>query len=374
MHNNPSPNFKSLDMLRGVLIVYIVAGHCCWLLWAPKNELHHLPSPLLSSVFPFIHGLLSYPMTAAMVFFTLSGFFIHLRVSKQLASQHMFQFSTSAFIKNRCHRLLPSYFFALLVTVIIDVAGHLLFPALYSGATSDPFINKQFNHCVFSFTSIVSAVLLVPSSAGESFGSNGALWFIAFQTIYYLLYPLWITLRRFGALPAYGSGLALAISAYCLFPPSFIKNVLMFYPLWLSGALLAEIVVRKPLPGWITLLSSLSALATIITLFTFDLQFSVPVLTILGTSVVLTVLTLPARICRFRLHRFFEVLGIQSYSIFLCHFPAVTFLSAGVFEVLGRRPVEGYLMVGGIVMTLLFGRFCFVLCEGHFVHPRLTVE
>ena len=148
----------------------------------------------------------------------------------------------------------------------------------------------------------------------------------------------------------------------------------MFYPLWLSGALLAEIVARKPLPGWITPLSSLSALATIITLATFDLQFSVPVLTILGTSVVLTVLTLPARICRFRLHRFFEVLGIQSYSIFLCHFPAVTFISAGTFEVFGRRPVEGFLMVGGVIITLLFGHLCFSLCERYFLHPRLTVE
>jgi len=374
MHNNPSLNFKSLDMLRGVLIVYIVAGHCCWLLWAPKNELHHLPSPLLSSLFPLIHGLFSYPMTAAMIFFTLSGFFIHLRVSKQLASHHIFQFSTSAFIKNRCHRLLPPYFFALLVTVIIDAAGNLLFPTLYNGATSDPFINKQFNNGVFSFTSIVSAVLLLPSSAGKSFGSNGALWFIAFQTIYYLLYPLWVTIRRFGALPAYGFGFALTISAYCFFPPSFIKNVFMFYPLWLSGALLAEIVVRKPLPRWITPLSCVSTFVTITLLSTFDLRFSVIVLTLLGISVVLTVLTLPAKICTYRLHRFFGMLGIRSYSIFLCHFPAVAFISAGAFEVLGRRPVEGYLMVGGVAIALIFGRLCFALCEGHFLHPRLTVE
>lgn len=374
MHNNPSLNFKSLDMLRGVLIVYIVAGHCCWLLWAPENELHHLPSPLLSSLLPFVYGLLSYPMTAAMVFFTLSGFFIHLRVSKQLARHHIFHFSTSAFIKNRCHRLLPPYFFALLVTVIIDGAGNLLFPTLYNGATSDPFINKQFNNCVFSFTSIVSAVFLVPSSAGKSFGSNGALWFIAFQTIYYLLYPLWVNLRRIGALPAYASGFALAVGAYFFFPPSFIRNVLMFYPLWLSGALLAEIVVRKPLPGWLYPLSSLSALVTVIILSAFDLRFSVPVLTILGISVVLTVLTLPAKICSYRLHRFFEMLGKQSYSIFLCHFPAVTFISAWIFEELGGRPVEGYFMVGGVASTLLFGRLCFSLCEGHFLHPRLTVE
>ena len=374
MHNNPFINFKSLDMLRGVLIVYIVAGHCCWLLWAPHNELHHLLTPRLTALFPVIHGLFSYPMTAAMVFFTLSGFFIHLRVSKQLASHHNFQFSTSAFIKNRCHRLLPPYFFALLVTVIIDMAGYLLFPTLYNGATPDPFINRQFTNCVFSFTSIVSAVLLVPSSAGKSFGSNGALWFIAFQTIYYLLYPLWVNIRRLGALPAYGSGFALAISAYYFFPPSFIKNVFMFYPLWLSGALLAEIVVRKPLPGWIPPLSSLSALVTVSILAAFDLRFSVPVLTLLGISVLLTVLTLPAKICTYRLHRFFGMLGIESYSIFLCHFPAVTFISAGIFEVLGKRPVETYLMIGGSALTLLFGHLCFTLCERHFLHPRFTAE
>jgi len=313
-------------------------------------------------------------MTAAMVFFTLSGFFIHLRVAKQLASHPLFQFSTSAFIKNRSHRLLPPYFFALLVTVIIDAAGNLLFPTLYNGATTDPFINRQYTHCVFSFTSIVSAVLLVPSSAGKSFGSNGALWFIAFQTIYYLLYPLWVNIRRFGALPAYASGFVVAISAYYFFPPSFIRNVLMFYPLWLSGALLAEIVVRKPLPRWTAPISSLSAFVTITLLATFDLRLSVSALTLLGISVLLTVLTLPAKIFTYRLHRFFGMVGRESYSIFLCHFPAVTFMSAGIFEVLGKRPVEMYLMVGGVALALLFSHLCFALCERHFLHPRLTLE
>ena len=94
----------------------------------------------------------------------------------------------------------------------------------------------------------------------------------------------------------------------------------MFYPLWLSGALLAEIVLKKPLPGWITPLSCVSALVTIIILYTFDLRFSVSLLTLLSTSVVLTVLTLPARICTYRLHRFFGMLGIRSYSIFYAIF------------------------------------------------------
>ena len=35
---SPSLNLKSLDALRGFLAIYVLLGHCRWLLWAGNTE------------------------------------------------------------------------------------------------------------------------------------------------------------------------------------------------------------------------------------------------------------------------------------------------------------------------------------------------
>jgi len=374
MDKSLSLNFESLDTLRGVLATYIVVGHCCWLLWAPANELSQYPNFFLSIVLPFIHKLLSYPFTAAMIFFTLSGFFIHLRVSKQLVNNQNFRFNTLAFIKHRCHRLLPPYFLALTLTVVFDLIGQFFYPTLYHIETPNPFINKQFSNFEFSLSSVVPALIMLPSSLGKSFGSNGVLWFIAYQTMYYLFYPLWLKIRRFGALPAYFSVLLLAVIAHFLLPQCFIKRVFLLYPIWLTGAMLSEIVLRKSLSKSITALSFLCSIITLTVIYKFDIRFSVCVYVILSMSIVLTMVTISKKICKYRIHRFFKALGMESYSVYICHFPIVTFISAWVFEVLGKQPIEYYLMVGGAAISLFFCHLCFLICERHFSHPRLTLQ
>jgi peptidoglycan/LPS O-acetylase OafA/YrhL len=68
-----------------------------------------------------------------MIFFVLSGFFIHLRAAE---SDRTTTPSATAFYRRRAHRLGAPYAFALLVTIVLDAVGRAVWPALYHAATA----------------------------------------------------------------------------------------------------------------------------------------------------------------------------------------------------------------------------------------------
>ncbi|MBS9392765.1 MAG: hypothetical protein HEQ29_06310 [Dolichospermum sp. LBC05a] len=65
------------------------------------------------------------------------------------------------------------------------------------------------------------------------------------------------------------------------------------------------------------------------------------------------------------------MIGIESYTIYICHFPIITLISAWSIDVLGGRPLHGWLVIGGAIITLLTTHLCFLVCERHFLHQRL---
>lgn len=87
------------------------------------------------------------------------------------------------------HRLVTPYFFALLLTVILDQIGRYLYPILYLHQTGDVLLDTIFLNKDFSLEAILPAVFILPSSAGKDFGSNGPLWSLAYETVYYAIYP-----------------------------------------------------------------------------------------------------------------------------------------------------------------------------------------
>lgn len=370
-----SLNLRSLDALRGLLATYVLVGHCRWLLWAGNSEWLQHSHFWWSSLLAYASASLRYGHEAVMVFFVLSGFFIHLRVSKQLAKSKTFQFNAINFFQRRCQRLVPPYIFALALTAILDTVGRSLYPTLYSGLTGDPLLDQNFLRKDFSVASIVPALLMLPSSFGRDFGTNGPLWSLAYEVIYYLLYPLWLRVRRLGAWPAYGAGLGVAVLANFFMEPSFLSQVLIHYPIWLSGAAISEILTKRSLPKWGIFASSLFLpIAFSAVQFTRSLPLIILFYALLGSSVVLIVLSLPYSVFQHNIHKFFEAIGIESYSIYIFHFPMVALISAWKIEIFTQRPLHGWLAIIGAFITLLFCHLCFLLCERHFLHSRLKLS
>ena len=359
-------NFGNLDALRGLLAVYVALGHCRWLLWSGLAAWAAAPHAAWEAIPAYGSGLLRYGREAVMVFFVLSGFFIHFRAA---GPDRRAQLQAGSFYRRRWHRLAPPYFFALAVTVALDVIGRTWWPTLYEARTGDLVLDTTFINGGYSTTSVLPAAVLLPSSLGRDFGSNGPLWSLAFEAIYYAIYPAWLSVRQrswtaaFIAIPA--ACLALTLSPVAGFP----ITVLRYYPIWLVGALLAERMVVTGVPR--------RAVATGAVLFVtgaglylvarHDLLAGIASI-LFGAGLVLGFggaqsrdrVVLPL----------FEQLGVRSYTIYIVHFPLLVLLSAYVLETFGHRPMHGWLAVASAFVCVGFGVACFEICERHFLHSR----
>lgn len=368
-----SINLHSLDALRGLLAVYVVIGHGRWLLWAGHSAWLSQPHSWWEAPLAYGSAAFRYGHEAVMVFFVLSGFFIHLRFAKQLTTGGS-TLEPGEFYRRRLHRLAAPYFFALLVTVSGDLAGGALFPGLHDAATGDPLLDDTFARGGYRTAAVAPAMVMLPSTLGFDFGSNGPLWSLAFEVVYYALYPAWLWLRRRSEAIAFG-----VVPVVCLalaFVPvgGFPITVLAHYPIWLAGALLAERLVAARLPRY-TMVGALSMFVAgglLHVTGTSPLSRIVAAL-IFGTAAVVAaaIAVPPAWLSRF--FDAFEYLGVRSYSIYIVHFPFLALLAAAVLDTQGARPLHGWFSLGGIVLAVAFGCACFEACERHFLHPRLRV-
>lgn len=216
----------------------------------------------------------------------------------------------------------------------------------------------------------------MPSALGQDFGSNGPLWSLSYEIVYYGAYPLWLLVRKRSALMAYSLGIVLAILGSYFIPSNFIGNVLGHYPIWLCGAATAEWSTNRNRFHASSFIVGSFGLASFIVAFVgLHIPERNPVklflYAILGSSAVLTFLKLPMNVWHLPLHKFFERLGQRSYTIYICHFPMVTLASAWIIQTQGSRHGGGWLAVSVFFGSLLLCNLCFYLCEYHFLHTRI---
>lgn len=363
-------NLRSLDMLRGVLAVYVLLGHCRWLLWAGHSQWMAQPHATWLEPIVYAGASLRYGREAVMCFFVLSGFFIHMKTAETLNAAHD-TFSSGVFFRRRAHRLCAPYALALLATVVCDAVGRQWFAPLYDAATGDRMIDALFADTGYGWRSVVAAIVMLPTSLGMDFGSNLALWSLGYEVIYYVIFPLWLAIRRKSAVLAFVVVPGLCLSLTQLSSQPFIVTALIYYPVWLAGAALVEVVPRLRSIR----VSSITAIAVFVLGFVLHALGQSVITAVLssalfGGAAVVAFASFPERIAAFRIGRLFEFLGERSYTIYIVHVPFVTLLSAATFRMLGERPLSGWVAAAGAVATVAFGCLCFELGEKHFVHHR----
>ncbi len=368
--SRPRVRLEQLDALRGALALYVLIGHARWLLWvghaawlSQPHEGWQVPLAYASATFRF-------GREAVLIFFALSGFFIHSTAASRLAAGQDVGFNAGRFLQRRAHRLVPPYLFALVATVVCDVIGRAWFPRLYLGATGDPLLDQSIAGGGYTASSIVPAVLLLPSAWGQHFGSNGPLWSLAYEVVYYLAYPFWLWLRcRSGVLAYAAVPVAILVMAPAV-GPSFLSTVLVWWPAWIAGAGLAEYLcaarARRPAAP-IAVVVFLLALAGYLTVP--SLQLKALCAAAFAIAAVYTFATAAVRPDRLGV-RLLEYLGKRSFSIYIFHFPFLVLMGAAVIQTAGARPTTGWLAVGGAALAVIYGCGCFTLCERHFLHRR----
>jgi len=239
----------TLDGVRALAALAVFAGHARSVLFVDHGE---LAAPgLVEHGFYFATGL---GHQAVLVFFVLSGLFIGRAVRARHASG---TWSFQGHLVDRLSRLWIVVLPALALTLVADGLGQRLAPALYDGSHPSNALGAA--SARLGLDTLLANAFFLQTIAAPTFGSNGALWSLANEFWYYLLFPL--ALRTVVA-PSRSERLVcagLALGAAALVGPA----ILAYFPAWLIGAGLAWCAPARLGPGRARLALVASGAATL---------------------------------------------------------------------------------------------------------------
>ncbi len=221
-----------LDLVRGLAALLVLVSH-----W--RNYLFQDYAALPAHTLPIraFYLLTSAGHQAVVIFFVLSGYLISGSVFRMVERG---AWNWPTYLLHRLLRLWVVLLPGLLLCLLWDTLGlrsHAA-PALYSGAFYNhmtPDIRAMLTPRIFAD----NLFFLQGIDGRPMLGSDGALWSLANEFWYYLLFPLgmiaaWKPARRMATTPAR------IVSAVLFFLIAwFVRGTLIAFPIWLSGTLLA---------------------------------------------------------------------------------------------------------------------------------------
>jgi peptidoglycan/LPS O-acetylase OafA/YrhL len=326
------PHLAFLDGMRGLTAFYVLLHHVY------THIMSHEP-PQLYGVGAYFAQWLSNGTLGVSIFIVLSGYCLMLPAAYNRSKS----LSCRRFLRRRATRILPPYYAALALSLVFIATTPLMQPHTHS----------PWDHAVPAFLPgrLVSHLLLVHNAQEDwLWAIDPPMWSIAveWQTYFIfilLLYPAW---RRIGIIPtvivAFAIGLAppaLGGSSLALGHPWYVG----LFALGMLGAVATysitssrdALMIRLPTVGECGWAWGLLAMMAVLTPFGNDLLAGdVSADALLG---ILTMATIVAMARETQLHdtvrrspltRFLESrllvwLGAFSYSLYLVHFPIVSF-------------------------------------------------
>ena len=367
---------RNLDVLRACLALMVLVGHARMLLWMGWQDWKVLPHAWWEMVVSVFFAAFRFGHQAVMVFFAMSGFFIHLRAAQALVEGKEQGFDALSYLARRARRILPPYYAVLIFTVLLDAVGHHWFPRLYAAQTGSLLLDQNFADAGYRVESVVPALLAQPSLFGIRFGGNGPLWSIGHEVFYYLLYPLFMLVWLRHRIGAYVFGLLLGLACWFVPLAGWWSGMMGSYPVWLAGALMAEVLLswRKQQRGGVALWATacVMALAALAGLHRVSEHspWTMVLNMIMGAAAIAAFEMVPFDVLKTKAGRVLEWLGLRSYSIYIFHFPVLVLLSAWCFQTQGGLPSNGWLAALGALLSLGAGLLGFHLVERRFMPSR----
>jgi len=247
-----------MDALRGLAAAMVVAGHARWLpsmSYATYSSRYGLDLDLSTALFLAL-SVFQFQHEAVVVFFVVSGFAIHFREARLMAEgKGTGRLDLARFAGRRLRRLWPPLLAALALTALLDSVGRLVNPAFYRGVTAAAFspgmptteAGAASDGLVYSAWSLVGGAVFLTETVAPPFGTNGALWSLSYEALYYLAYPLFLLLAwRLSHRTAFALSLAVSVFAAIGLKqggPDWLDNLatpVTLWVAWTSGALLAD--------------------------------------------------------------------------------------------------------------------------------------
>jgi peptidoglycan/LPS O-acetylase OafA/YrhL len=330
-----------LDGIRGAAATFVVLHHI-WLTTWPGFP---------TNTGPWWLGWLLYGHMAVAVFIVVSGFSLAL---VPLHNGESLPGGVGRFVQRRAWRILPAYWAALVVSVIVTAL--LLQPDLGAGAVGKGFV--------------VHGLLLQDVIGSQS--PNGAFWSIAIEWQIYFVFPLILLLARWTSL-----GKAVLLTALAVLAAHFVAGMggpfekidgltPQFLALFALGVLAVRLGSENLTATHRRGLGTLAAAAfvafaflaatqgsewMVARFFWMDLLFGLGVACALavmysgGSAPARSLLTSPGALW----------LGLFSYSIYLVHAPIVGILDKYGFGAMGLPPLAAFGLMLAVGLPLILG-------------------
>lgn len=227
-----------LDLLRGVAAVAVLMCHAKILFFGTLAD--DAPAALARRS---LETAGRYGHSAVIVFFVLSGFFISASVLRDVDAR---RWSWRKYLVNRASRLYVVLVPGLLLTLAWDQASLTWLgdapPSPAPAAAEIVSVEQIREHT--SAVAMLGNLFFLQTIAVPTFGSNGALWSLANESWYYILFPcLWLAWQGAARWPLRIAYLALAGGVAWLVG----AEIASYFAIWLMGTTLCLL----PRCGWL---------------------------------------------------------------------------------------------------------------------------
>jgi peptidoglycan/LPS O-acetylase OafA/YrhL len=376
----------TLDSLRGLAAFYVMCTHARTLLMLSLKDSAHLGLSARLAVTVF-SAALTFGHQAVIVFFALSGFCIHYRQASTLhkaqAGGKPFAFAVGGYLYRRVRRIAPPFYYALALTALLNWVARAINPELFVRFTPNPFVNHLLAQSL-DLKTLLGNLVFVQSLYVPTFGNNGPLWSLAYEFYFYLMYPLYLLLRR-----RTGPWQSLAAVALLSAVAGVIKfrlanaywagfiPVITYWCSWVLGATVAELYVgairlpRWVASRWLTLILVGLWLANV-----RNERFQLPselqdcfgalacsqgLLALLGLKGAAHPQSLVARWTALT-----RWLGSFSYTLYLVHLPVLAVVASIWLLAHPALPLNPMLFVAGMLISVGVAWLSYLLVEKHF--------
>ena len=329
-------------MMRGVAALIVAAMHTREITWVGIRqfwELHGFsasPGVIVGYLtFPLVWGSIGVP-----IFFVISGYCIHRGQAFARARNGVFQLGLTNFYLRRFFRIYPVLFAALLLTLGCDWISSHYYPHSYKLGDTDTRI-------------FIVNLLSLQGISGPFYGSNLPLWTLSIEVQFYLLYPLLLTAMAW--LGNSGTFFVLAfmnVASYFVLERRGYQLFSSYYISWYLGALVAEAEARNFLYDRLSSTALRSALyglsiatlsAGCILLFVFNyVAFQVWAFSF---ATFLFVVLAFRRGSRGKVAKFFQSLGVFSFSLYIIHMPVVVLVHSIFYNSANQASIVPFFVI-----------------------------
>jgi peptidoglycan/LPS O-acetylase OafA/YrhL len=338
-----------LDALRGLAALVVVFMHGREVLWigmGPYLKSHpfevSVSSMLAYASAPFVFGAIG-----VSALFVLSGYVIHRGQARMLAKGAV-TFDGESFLKRRFVRIYPTLILALAVTLVCDLV-------------SRSFADHPLHGDIGAGTMIAN-LLALQGIAAPTYGSNSALWSLAIEIQFYLVYPLALSIRqRVGMDWMLALVTAVSILGALVLHLQGITAFPQFYLAWWAGAYIADReAAGRPLPQhwpWFTAV----AIALGCMSYTLKLCSLGIVLWAIGLAPLMAYV-IDRRFAWLAASTLLKAAGQFSYTLYAIHLPILVLASAALYGGVRQPNILVAAMISVAVIAVAYAAY--ELAEG----------